>query len=618
MNHGLMDGTYYRQWALDAGAIQRMVAEGRAPTTINVIKTPINQLVGSILSDKYEPSFEGDYGVPIEEPEAIFELYSDDSTLLDRDFRGWKHELMIAIRDGFIYRGTVRLKVDYSINPMGRVALEQIPADNIVYDPDWTTTNINDNKYIYTFTYMSAQRIDDTWGDKIAKDGVTIRQQIKNLEQRDALGSSASTDQIVLPFDGSPEYRDEADQTYLVVNKYWLEQRKEIRIFDSETQAFIDAIPVEKREDYVATSKFVKKPDGTPYMLAAIPYERWIEKVMTFCPAITTESPLDTGDSLLQVGGYAFSCWSSDHLMGHPNTPVDQLCDPQRTINKREQWITFILGTSASNAKLMEEGIVSNDAERQKIKQGINTPGAMFWVKDGALSQRRVFSFNEQQPPNNFMAANNQMMKFVKEDLTPAVPAVQGVSDAGDSGILYQSKVAQALIGLVVNKGFLQKFLDELHNKWFVAALQVYTYPMVLHGKKTGKTFNLNVEGGIDVPAISRLNISTKEAPDSQTRKEMTGKRIVSIQQYIPGPATKQKLSTALIKSLDGIPPDEIDGIIRVSELESLDMELTLALQVEQKKMQLQQMSAPQAAPAAPGAPMAPPPTGLPVPAPIG
>src|SRR5690606_12309013 len=153
--------------------------------------------------------------------------------------------------------------------------------------------------------------------------------------------------------------------------------------------------------------------------------------------------------------------------------------------------------------------------------------------KDGALQQRRVYSFNEQQPPNNFMAANNQMLKIAKEDLTPAVPAVQGVSESGESGVLYQAKVAQALIGLVVNKGYLQKFLDELHNKWFVAALQTYTYPMVVHGKKTGKVFYLNTEGGIQIPNVSRLNINTNEAADSQTRKAGMVKDFMLIGQSI-------------------------------------------------------------------------------------
>ncbi len=611
-NHGMMDGTYYRQWALDQGAIGRMVQEGRAPTTINIIKTPINQLVGSILSDRYEASFEADYGTPAEEAEAIWELYADDTTLLDRDFRGWKHELMVAIRDGFIFRGTVRLERDYTINPMGRVRLINIPPDKVMYDPDWTTTNINENKYIWTFTYMSAKQIQDRWGKRIMKDGINVGQILANIEKRDAIsGVGSAPDQVVLPFDGSPEYRDAADNTYLVINKYWLEQRKEVRIFDIEKAGFIDAIKPEDRERYVETARVVPKPDGSRYMLELVEDERYWEKVMTFCPYITTEAPLEEGDSDIQVGGYAFCAWSCDHLMGHPNTPVDQLTDPQRTINKREAWITMIMGTSASNAKLIEEGIVTDPTQRRKIEQGLNTPGFVGWVKDGSLQQNRIKAFNEQQPPNNFMAANNQMLKIAKEDLTPAVPAVQGVSESGESGVLYQAKVAQALIGLVVNKGFLQKFLDELHNKWFVAALQTYTYPMVVHGKKTGKVFYLNTENGIQVPNISRLNISTNEAADSQTRKAGMVKDFIAVQQYIPGPATRQKLSETMIRNLQGIPVDQLNGILHVSELESMDMELTLALQVEGKKQQLQAMKSGQPAPgqapaAAPGLPMAP------------
>src|SRR5690606_10994193 len=108
---------------------------------------------------------------------------------------------------------------------------------------------------------------------------------------------------------------------------------------------------------------------------------------------------------------------------------------------------------------------------------------------------------------------------------------------------------------------------------------------------------------------VSRLNINTNEAADSQTRKAGMVKDCMLIGQPIPGAATRQKLSESAIRNLQGIPIDHLEDIIRVSQLESLDMELTLALQVEGKKQQLAAMAAGQQQ----GAPGAPAPQGLPM-----
>ncbi len=592
-NHGMMDGTYYRQWLLDNGSLSRMVAEGRAPTSINIIKNPINLIVGSVIMEKHEAVFDSKYGRNPMEAIAAEEIYLEDQELPDRDHRTWKHEAMLALRDGFIYRGWLRARRDYHARPLGGVAWSHIPPDRVVSDPNWVTTNINDNENIFTFTYMTAKRIQmvKKWmGTKRGPNGdsVDMSSLVRQAVERDRMGTSGAPENVILPFDNSPDMMNEVDGSYLVINKYWIEQRTEYGVFDLEKQEFIENIPVEKREEHVRMAKAVGRA------LELVPRERLYEKMRTFCPAISTGVSLEEGYSGLQIGGYGFVAWSCDHLMGHPNTPVDQLTDPQRTINKRESWITAILPLSSVSAMLMEEGIAS-PAQKRAIEEGGATPGAKFWVKDGALSGRRVTPIPNAAAPNNFMAASDQILKIAKNDLTPATPPMAGISQSGDSGLLLQTQIAQSLVSLAVNKEFLQRFLNEMNNKWFEGSRQTYTYPMVVNGKKNQVVLHLNVEGGIIYPSVSLKSITVEESPNSQTRKTQMLRTYASVMNYIPGPATKQRVSMAMVKNVEGVPAEDLKAILATAQLELEKMEADL-------KAGIKQASAPPQAPgAAPG-----------------
>lgn len=589
-NHGMMDGTYYRQWLFDGGAIAQMVQEGRAPTSINIVKKPINDMVGSILAEKYEGHFDGEEGEDPRPAKAIQGLYDKDSEIYD-----WHSQIGLIIRDGFIYRGWGELSVDRSKTSFGRVKLRHMQPDRIICDPDWTTPETKDNKFIYTFSYKSAQEIKNMILNRKNEFGIglpkaKLMDHLNELIKRDEWGSPTGAGLLVLPYDYNPDMRDDADGTYLVFNKYELDRRVEDRIWDADKNQFLDLIPPEDRE------KFVKMAKKVGRHVSMVESEIYYEKVVTCCPALTTEGPLDGGDSELQTGSYNLISFSCDHLFGHPNTPVDILTDPQRTINQREQWITKILGTSASNAKFAENDVSVDTKGRRHIEKNINTPGFFSWVKPG--SKGRVWSLGADQAPNNFMQANNQILKIAENNMIPSTPATQGLTDSGDSGILFQAKVAQALVGNAVSKIFIGKFFHALHEEWFNGALDTYTYPMKLNTKS--EVLWLNIEGGIIIPSISRVKISVVESPQSQTRKSQNIQTYVAVAQYIPGAATKQKLAKSVIENIEGIPDKELAAILSTADLESQNADLDLQIQILTKQSQLKQLQGGPQAPTPP------------------
>src|SRR5690606_673648 len=127
---------------------------------------------------------------------------------------------------------------------------------------------------------------------------------------------------------------------------------------------------------------------------------------------------------------------------------------------------------------------------------------------------------------------------------------------ANESGILFQSRVQQALIGMVVPKGFVKKALDRFYNLYIEYARQVYTYPMVLNGKESGKVFKLNMPGGIKLADIPRIKLTLTESPNSSTRRSLMLQEASMLMQTMPGALSKFDLAVEMLKNAPNLSED--------------------------------------------------------------
>lgn len=595
-NIRLYDGTDFGQWI--GADVAQLIADGKSPVTLPIIKKAVDTIVGSIIADTMDTHFTPEYGEKNNTSIMLNLLHTEDAEL-----GHYLDELTQTIRMAFIYRGWVEIFKDRSKDSRGRVGYRYRSGDQIILDPNWKTKRINDNKRIFIASWMTPQDIKDNYetGGSALENAIEIQKRMYG-----EYGGYGSQELNKL-FDLTPEFYDRMNQLYLVYDELWLENTTRKRLFNTENQEFIDNV------DEQDLSMFVDAGKAAGWNLEVLKEKGVVCKIKTGCPGLGIDLKLQSGDHPIQVNGYPFLGFSSDAINGKPNTAVDQLKDVQQSINKRETTITHILMTQAHDTLLIETDAVENpDTDIDAIGKGARRPGGYFPVAPGGLSKKKIgYLRGNRQGAPDFINAS-QHLREVAQELTPAVPAVQAVGEGPQSGILYQSKVAQAQVSMVIPKRNVTAFFEELGNAWFLAARQIYTYPMTLSGPE-GK-FNLNMPGGIYMKDLPRIRVTITQSPKSETLRRQMLQGYIATSQYSPDPLSKMILWRQTVSQMPDLPDDQLKEL-EAGSLLSEDVEI-LKKKIERKQLQ-QQLDVMNAPPQVPGQPMpggsAPAPTPMPI-----
>lgn len=570
-NWRFYDGTDYGQW--DEAAVRMLIQEGRPPHTFNFIETKVDTIVGSILTDEYQLSYETELGEKNDPAIMLNELFMEDKDLCNFEF-----EFLQFVRAGFVYRGYLQFYVDRSKDPRGRLAWRYLPPDRVQTDADWKSNDINDCKWIFISAWMSPEQIKAKYKPKKADIQAALDQwemgKSENLQE-------AEMDKV---FDRSDEFYDQMNGLYLVIEKYELKQTTKIRLWDPIRGEFL---PDQDEQD---AELLVKMAMLQGQHLESLPKTTQECNCHTFCPGISLNMSLAKGKTELQTGGYPILSYSSNMINGHPNTLVDQLRDAQEAYNKRVSTATHILMTSANNALLIESDAVEDVNELERIGKQRGRPGAYFIVEPGSNSAGKVKHLEKNQPPSDFAAAADQILA-VANQLTPAVPAVQAQQEgqSGESGIHFQSKLAQAQVAMQIPQKFLKAVWHQIGEAYFQAVKQHYTYPMLFQSQREGVPFYLNVPGGIMVEELNRLKVIINQSPNSESYRRQLLQQYVALAQYLPDPATKMALARLVLQSLPGVPDEDLAKLSEVAKLSEDYQKLLVVFQTNQLATQLQQ-----------------------------
>ncbi len=570
-NWRFYDGTDYGQW--DDQAVRTLLQEGRPPHTFNFIETKVDTVVGSILTDEYQTSYETELGEKNNTAIMLNELFMED-----RDLCNFEFEFLQFVRAGFVYRGYMQFYVDRSKDPRGRLAWRYVSPDRVQVDADWHTNNINDCKWLFISAWMSPE--------EIIRKYKTKSPDVKHaLEEWDRIRSeNLQESELEKVFDRSDEFYDKLNGLHLVIEKYSLKATEKMALWDPVLGEFL---PEQDGEDAMLLQKMAMMQGKRYELLPRTDLESYCH---AFCPSISLDLSLAKGKTEMQVGGYPFFSFSSNMINGHPNTLVDQLRDVQESYNKRVSTATHILMTSANNALLIESDAVEDQAEIDRIGRNRGRPGFYAVVEPGAISGQKIKHLEKAPPPTDFAQAADQMLS-VSNILTPAVPAVQAQLDqTGESGVLFQSKLAQAQIAMQIPQKFLKAFWHQAGEAYFRAVKNHYTYPMLFQSSRQNVPFYLNVPGGIMVEEMSRLKVIINQSPNSESFRRQLLQQYVSLAQYLPDPATKQALSRLVIQSLPGVPDDELAKLSEVAKLSEDYQKLVLVFQTNQVAAQLTQL----------------------------
>ncbi len=583
-NHDLNDGTNFRHWAgLTASDLQSMAAEGRHPTTINFTKQAIYTIAGSIVADQMQGQYMSGWQIPTAYGDGILELFNRDSNI-----GKWDGKITQWIREAFIYRGTMAWEISTDVDPRGILTLVKKPPDRVIYDPNWMTTDVNDNNRIFEFTYKSLRELIGEFG-AVAP---WLRSKAAGGEYTE--DNSQSSGIQVRAFDLNPDLKIDLDGELLVVNEFWLETQRVERIFNSYTGLYHDEIPVDQRREWVENERALGG------RVAIVPDTIKVEKFITYCPTLSTFRKINGGDYPVQVGGYHFLPLTCDILNGKPNTPTDQLKDPQVMVDKRMSTETFILATQGTNGLAAHRKMFASDAEFDRWKDEGHKPGYKGELSDeAAAGQYKFVEIPRTTAANDFLNSTKNILAM-KDQVVPSVPAVQGLSEANESGVLFQSKVQQANITMIVPKSFIREGYEKLYDSYFRAVKHVYIYPITLHGQQPNAiySFNYGTPDSIEIQDISRLGVMVYESPTSASKRSTMVQEASMAMQYMdPNSLRARTLSGIVGSSLPNLSDAQRKAM---EEAGAVDDELYM-LRAKAEAAQLQQQLQPPAAPV-PGA----------------
>lgn len=577
-NWRVYDATDWGQW--DDEALRFLIQEGRPPSSFNFTKRFVDTTAGSIMADPFDVGFETELGEKNDFAILMQELWKED-----RELGNWQHDFHMFTRGGFVYRGWLEMFIDRSRDPRGRIGLRYVNPDRVLVDPDWTTHKVRDNKSIFVWSWLTAQQIKN----KYKKNSEEIEQAIQ-LAKR-AYGASGTDIEGEKIYDLSPEFYDKLNDQFLVFDKYELIAKEKKRYFDPIEAIWVPNMEGEQLEMFLATAKILGRPLEE---VSETVYECWVR---TLCPGLGVNLEIQNGKHPLQTGNYPLFPFSSDMINGRPNTYVDQLKDPQQTYNKRESTATHVMMTGANNALLIETDAVVHAEDVDTIGKGRNRPGFYSEVAEGGI--QKIGYLQKPPAPTEFWSAGDRAYAMA-EKITPSVPSVQGIGEPGESGVLFQAKVAQAQIGLQIPMKFLKSVYQDIGDAYFAAAQQVYTYPMVFTSKKAGGVYHLNMPDGIYMKDLNRMRVTITQSPTSDTFRRGLLQLYTSLFQSIPPGPTRQALSRLVIRHLPGVPDEELEQLSQIAGLEEELAKLGVMGQIAQLRGSMQQMALP-----APGAPPA-------------
>lgn len=557
-------------------AIAKSVQEGMPLSQFNISKKLIDITYGSIQADPFELHYATELGDSPIGASVLENLFMED-----KDLGQFDAEYDQFVRAGFIYRGYLQMYKDRKEDRRGRVNVRYWHGDMVTPDPDRRTLDINANDNIFTHLWMNPQKIKDKFPDKASKINHLIKLWEMSQGGEDAVSSEGNTDEIYDPSlnDRSNEFYDKENNRYMVMTKYWLKKAKYWDIYDPMIGETITTKPREEAE--LLAENFMRQGRQMQLLEHNI-MECWIR---TTCPGIDLDMVLSEGPYELQVGGYPWFEFSSDKINGRPHTYMDDLKDPQISFNKRENTATHIMMTAANNHLLIEEDAMKDDNDIDVLGKTRNKPGSYSILASGAIAERKVDYLKHGNSPNELFSAASHI-KDIIQDLTPAVPSMQAVGQSQESGVLFQSKLQQAMVAVQIPTKLLKSFWQRFGSCYIMAAKQVYTYPMRISSNRENTTFELNVTGGIQMAEISRLKVTVSQSPTSETYRRRLLQSYLSIAQYLQDPYLHAQIMRIVVGALPDVPEEELERLKSAAELSAKAQEVILMGQISQMQAQ--------------------------------
>jgi len=514
-------------WHIDFGqwpkeVVDKLMSEGRRPPTMPVIPDKIETLVGSIISNGYDVSFQPAFADQDDMALKLQDMYYSDSALLS-----WEEAEREALLNSCIYAGFERMKIDYDLNPYGHIGWESLNPRHILLDPAWKTNNVNDLKNYIVFNDLLPTQIIDLYPEAAEK-----------LMLQMDMDKSGDSDRRVDfgPNHGAvPEGRDwekKWGSYHRVIEFHSIVKRTGFHEWDKKNGCFFPDSGYKdgSNEDKISKLGYVQKLGLGVDDIAMVP-RTWNEaKIESIVPTLSSTVFLTSGLDPIQTGNvnlYPLGLRYNGQFQG---VVVDRLYDIQIAINRGEMNRQDIMTRSAKGAFILDEALTGGDEDKKAlIEQNWNDPAARLWVDEGTTKSLGPNAGIISLPTSNvsFDQINAMGSYYDMADRFSKVPASMDArqESSKESGKLYRYKYEA---GQITQKFYLkiveQHKRDKAEAYYNQAKIQYSTGTRVFTGTKNGKPVLINTTNydKFDLAEMPRLKISVIPSPKGiSTRTEL-------------------------------------------------------------------------------------------------
>jgi len=559
-NWGFFSGVDFKQW--DAVQLQVLLDESRAPHQVNFLQKHIQSLAGNFYQNEFEIDFEPNTGASNDDTLLLKTLY-----LTDSNRGGWKQARRLLIRAGLIYRGTTELFIDYKTDRLGSIGNRYVNHNRMLYDPDWTSAQIVDNKHIKQYAWMTPEEIKQVYKTKSKEVDEAIRlwKQQQSTQENNFINDKER--QLQNSYLDDQDFLNIVDGRFLVVQDSRLERGFSSRLINKETGEQFLNMSDENIESMMALR-------GSELKIIKDEFAKL--RINTVVPGLSKTLMLEE-EALhdIQIGTYQYNCWSAMNINGEVQGVVDVLKDIQEIYNKRESTFTHWQTTAANGAEFVEEDFFANPDEFNKYVNAKNKPGETYKVQTGKLSQTRmgIATRPRGDMPTDLHVSADRAFQMAPE-VGYSVPALSGgEGKSGESAKLFREKRAQALVSLEPMTKSLQEYERGVGESYFYLTKPVYgKSPRIVNDFETKKPIFLNIptdSGEIenDVMAIRRHNVIISTSRNGETTRRELLERYESIALVIKNPVYQSVIEKQMVNYLPNIPESEIAQARRAADM---------------------------------------------------
>lgn len=534
-----------RQWTEEAKAEMRK--NKRTTLTLNKLNTLYRLVCGYQSSNRMDINFM---------PEADGQSNEDVARVLSALSKAEDNRVGLKYHDSEVFgdgiatgRGWWDMRLDFSENDLGQMAVNADDPFSIYPDPDAQKYDLSDMSFINESRWVSIEQIGDCYGADAAE-------RVKNILS--PTYTSTLIDQFgldeVSPARFFGQYKDDKGLNWNDV--YYMDfvdhQAKRLRLVDSQykissiKKCFVDLetgdfkpIPDEWLPSNDPTTGFNANPQGAQKIETCMLYAEKVGNPMAIVerPVKRVRWSVTCGEVLL------FDAWSpyEDYTKvgyfpyfrrGTTRGMLEDLLDPQNEVNKKRSSVLDILNRNANSGWMYHENAL-DPAQKENLMRFGSTPGVNIAYKSvpnagtGGGKPERI-------DPGTFPAGLDKMEEKSSQDLFPISginESALGQLDRVQSGKAIDARQRQAVLAIQIYQDNFSRSKQIGGKKKLAIFQNHYTEPRIFRilgedGKLV--TYEINKKMLTGTNSIERLNditvgkysVTVDEVPISATFKQ--------------------------------------------------------------------------------------------------